>query len=292
MKRGTSRFESAFKNKTLPNSKRSQITAFIIIALLIVISLASFFVIKNIQKDSSKDPFQNQADSIVESTLDCFNQVYLNSLMVAGFQGGYTNVTDGLYNGFAVIPYYYKEGKSNIPTLNKIETEIENYVDSVLPQCLNYNQAIVDSEELGLNLTTLDLMEGNYQGYNVHYKEYNTKVKIANSRVTFTTDLDLIIESEDNRYTFAFKEHPLNFASDLSNMHEIASYITNSLAQNSESICLTCVEDLAVEKNLNVEIMNYLNPQDELVMISNNLTSTPFIFQYLNKYSEKNEELS
>ena len=275
------------------HNKKAQVTVFIVIAVVILGALASFFIYKNISQKGllENENLDDNSVVLVESTLDCFSLVYSNALTIAGFQGGYTNVKDGLYDGYTVLPYYYKQGTLNIPTISTIETELANYVDEAIPYCINYQDNILELENFGLNLTRLDSLEQNYLGYTMDFNKHNTKVKIHETKVTFTTDLDLSISKEDGtQYSIDFSKYPVNYESDLLDMHEIASYIATSLKEDSEALCLTCINDLASQKELTVEITNYQIPQDERIVISNNLDSIPPVFQYLNKYSEKSEE--
>lgn len=260
--------------------KRGQLTLFVIIGIVIIIAIAGFYFIS--QKPLNASPDNEKVITLRENTLDCLSSFYQNSLLLVGFQGGYSNVTDGIYNGFAFIPYYYKQGTLDVPSIKTIENEIANYIDTIIPFCLDSNQIAINSANLSQNTT-----ENSLSNYKASYKQHKTIVEIRNGEVTFTSDIDLKIEDgEGNSYIIKLKDYPEKIESDIFSMHEIANYIATSLQEDDEKMCLTCIYDMADENDFTIDIMGYLNPNDELIVISNNITSSPIVFQFLNKYSE------
>lgn len=263
--------------------KRGQLTLFVIIGVVIVAAILGYFLIN---QEASEPPINNEKVIVLrENTLDCFNNIYVNALVTIGFQGGYNEVTDGIYNGFVSIPYYYKQGNLNVPSREIIENELADYINVATPFCIGYEDVVASSETLGLNITSLDLVKGNFSGYETSYKENKANVKIVNGEVIFTNDIDLTVkDGEGNAYIIKFEDYSKRIKSDIYSMHEIASYIATSLKEDDESTCLSCLQEMAEENDLTVDIMGYLSPEDEIIIISNNVTSAPVVFQIINKY--------
>lgn len=271
--------------------KRGQITIFIILAVVIVLGVIVYSVVIG-NKNQDVQPYADETLTVIkENTLDCFRTVYVNSLIFAGFQGGYTTVSNGYYNGFVTVPYYYNQGTLEVPSLATIETEIASYVQNHIDSCVDYENTSVVSETLGLSLSQKELYYDTLLEYTFSYTKRDTQVKVAEEGVFFTSDVDLLIEDSDGTKTILpFSEENILIPSQIYAMSELGRYIATSLYDDDESVCLTCVEDIAREQNLQVEFLHIYEPQDELVIISNNITSVPFVFQFLDKYNRVENE--
>jgi hypothetical protein len=264
--------------------KRGQLTLFVIIGIMVVALIVGFFLLQKPKNETFENP---KIAVLRDNSLNCLNQVYITSLTIVGFQGGYIEVKDGKNNGFSNIPYYYKKGNLNIPSIEKIENEIARYVDIAAPYCLDYSNVYASSEQLEFNLTNLDVLEGNFSGYQTSYNQKGVDVEIKNGEIVFTNDINLIVKDDlGTSHVVGFRDSPIIYDSDLFEMHKIAKHYTTSLLEDNEEACLSCVFEIAEESGLSIDIMEYMNPGDELVVISNNITSIPIVFQFLNKYSE------
>jgi len=266
--------------------KRGQLTLFVITAVVVIIAVGLYFIFK--ENPIEQNSINNEKVIILrDNTLDCLDNLYLTSLVIVGFQGGYYEVSDGLYDGYTNIPYYYKQGSLNVPSLNVLEGEIEKFIDANIDDCIDYEKSIFASERLGITITEKDLVDDSLYGYQTSFNKKKIEVKILENEVNFISDIELVVEDpEGNSYLIKLKEYPRTIDSDLYSMREIADYYSTSLYEEDESVCISCIDQMSAEKNLSIEIVSLYTNEDELLTIYNDLTKQPFLFQVLNKYSE------
>ena len=84
-KRGNSRSEFLFNNNLL-NSKRSQVTIFIIIAILIIAGVGAYFVLRG---GIFQPSVPAELEPVYSYYLSCMEQEALNGALILGEQGGY-----------------------------------------------------------------------------------------------------------------------------------------------------------------------------------------------------------
>jgi hypothetical protein len=218
--------------------KRGQLTLFIIISIVIVGSIIIFFIAYDNFGDERYDPKTNV---LRENLLSCFEQAYIESLLIVSYQGGYfekvsgnpyINLTDN-----SMIPYYYYDNKDYIPSLDTIGIEIQKSAKESLTFCLSQ----------GLN-----------EGIELSYDEYFLDVKILEEEVMFTLDLDLAIRTENTTSIIRFKKNPIYIQSDLKNMHHIASKIATSLTESEQDwFDITELNDLSKETGLEISVIKF-----------------------------------
>jgi hypothetical protein len=129
--------------------KRGQVTIFVIIALVIVVSIAGYFIVRNfINADTNADEF-SQVFSYYEG---CIEQYTKTGISAAGSQGGYLET--GAYeagsnyapfgNQLATagigIPYWLTitsggQIKENAPTQAQVEEQLNGYIANRLKDC-------------------------------------------------------------------------------------------------------------------------------------------------------------
>ena len=256
-------------------SRRGQVAVFIILAVMLVAAGGIAFVItKNGSSGGVDSEFFSQQDikqgvnQIQSSVLDCETMTSNDALDLIGIQGGYYNAPKDYYDlGWAFLPYYYSEGQFLMPEKSKIESELSAYVDDNLNQCLE-----------GINV----------EGFDLSYLKSKTKTTITNGKVSFAIDMPLTIKKETKTTRFELKDNPVVVDSKLYEMIEIAKYITDSHKEDANMICINCVADMAEQRSLYVDMLDFSEKDDVLIVISANATDTyPLTFEFLNKYPPK-----
>ena len=260
--------------KFLPNSKTSQTTVFIVLAILIVAIILAFVLINqsstqsNIEKALSKLGIASQTSIVQSSIINCLEETAIDSTVVIGLQGGYYNPPEKFSDlEFIFIPYYYNEGEFLMPTTRKIQTELAAYIDDNLDFCVD-------------NIY--------FQEFTLNRQTSNSKVLINRGEISFETDLSIIISKDGSTADFQLKNHQVTIESPLFAMLEVASFITESHTSDPDLICVSCVADMAEERNLYVDFLDFGEAEDEfttLVVISEDQTSEEiYVFEFLNKY--------
>lgn len=133
-------------------TKKGQVTIFIIIAVLLVVSVGIVFVVKNYSKTNVVTPPVG-TENVGDFVTNCLKLTSENGLILIGRQGGYyTGSSSNIaYSGndseelqyftelgSINIPYYWDgTSSSNMPTITTIQNELSNYVKSNISQCLD-----------------------------------------------------------------------------------------------------------------------------------------------------------
>jgi len=184
--KANSRFKSICNNNLL-NSKRSQVTVFVILAILIVAGLGLYFALKsNILQPSVPKDFKVAYNYY----LSCIEENTKNAASIIGQQGGYINnptfEPGSEYMPFSNqlgfldlgIPYwYYISGNGikseQIPSREKMESELDNYLTQAISIC--------------------DVSQLTAQGYEFIINDAKVKSNINDNSITLNINQDIVI---------------------------------------------------------------------------------------------------
>ncbi len=251
-------------------SVKAQISVFVILAVVIVVAGGfAYYTISSKKGESSDDFFSkissdSNLNSLRDRILECREQASEDSIKIIGVQGGFFEKPEkALSSGTSFIPYYYYEGELLMPSKQKIEIELGKAVDNYFVSCLKK----IKVEDLKLT-----------------YKKSKTRAIIGKEDVLFTIDMPFTITKGGSAVRVEMKDAPISMPSKLYSIIEIAEYITDSHKEDDKMICVTCVSQMAQEREVYV---NSLGVKDfsSLVLISENSTSSePYFFEFLNKY--------
>ncbi len=258
---------------------KAQATIFIIIAIVILGGVAiSLFAFKNTSSSvgdfSSNPDVQAQFNNIRGSIENCMKYVSEDGVDIIGMQGGYYVLPekDSFDLMWISIPYYYDRGRFLMPSDAEINKQLGLYVNDNLPDCLN---------------------EINFSGFTLDYpSKFLTTAVVKPDEVVFRIDMPVTIAREGKTFRLNLRDNEIVVDSKLFEMIEIAKYITGSHKEDPDRICISCVEKMASERKMRVDIMNFNEDKaTSLIVISssNNETANnkpPFIFEFLNRYEK------
>jgi hypothetical protein len=255
--------------------KRAQLTLIVILAMVIGVVIIGFFMLSNnsgIDRESREffSSSENQAklNTIQDTLYDCVDSSTLDGLLLISFQGGYYNKPEKSFSYDPVFfPYYYYEGAINFPSLETIESEMGQYVSDTMVECVN----------------SID-----YGSYQMGYETPQTNVKITKHNVYFSVEMPIEIISGAHSTIIELEDYENNYNSSLFEAHEIAEFITLSHNEDPEYYCVSCVTQMAEERDMYVQF--YPSIAGELitgVMIYENRTGigSPYIYAFFNKYT-------
>lgn len=175
------------------NSKKGQVTIFIIIGILIVVGIITIFIFR--------DSIFNQRESlefseVYESFESCVKDKTLAGIKIASFGGGYIYTNDLIFeagNQYAPfssqldylgnpVPYwYYISGnglvREQVPSRTMIENQIERFLDDELKSC-NFREFIS-------------------QGLVINNSLPKSEVKIVDNQINVKVDMNLFVSKED-----------------------------------------------------------------------------------------------
>ena len=136
------RFLNPLSNiKYFSDSKRSQITVFVIIGvlLILVIAIAGLFFVKDnqvVKEFINKNSVSSEIMPVYESIDSCFQERAIDAVRIVGLQGGYLNMPEGGFDtGSFSTAYDYNNGKNLLPKKERVENEINDYIELTVPYC-------------------------------------------------------------------------------------------------------------------------------------------------------------
>ncbi len=252
--------------------KRGQLTLFVIIAIIVVTSIISYFIFSNQSPKDLNTNFLNgknlntNLNTVRTNIFDCIDITTEEAILIVSLQGGYYEKPEK-YNEqqFGFFPYYYYEGEYYMPTQEKIEKTISNYIDTNLLECIN-----VKNFPLEIKLSPI-----------------KTTTKIQDKEVIFQLDTTLTISQNETINLIELKEKEFTQISKIKGMIEIAQYLTEYHKKDPKYYCMNCVGLMAYERELDINIFPFTENNTLQVIISDNQKSSlfPHMFIYLNKYT-------
>ncbi|MFA5952972.1 MAG: hypothetical protein WC812_00075 [Candidatus Pacearchaeota archaeon] len=200
--------------------KRGQVTIFVIIALVLILAVGGFFLIKSqLQKKTSFPAF---AEPIETTFLDCLEQRTLDGISILETNGGSLYFDDfeigSRYMPFSShlsfmgneIPYwFYISGnnipRENIPTKESMQQDLERFIENSISKC--------------------DLTSYYDQGFILSKGVPEATVKINEGSINVVLNMDLEISKGAENYLI--KEHSVEVKSNLKKLYEDAVDVYN-----------------------------------------------------------------
>ncbi|MFH1064575.1 MAG: hypothetical protein V1729_05820 [Candidatus Woesearchaeota archaeon] len=153
--------------------RKAQITIFIILGVIMIISVGIYSYLRSTGV-GPLDILQPKSPPVIAFIDACLESTATEAVRTMGNQGGYIEIPPAVrYNptrhlslvpGIGgeyspKIPYWYYEGKTEIPSLKYMEMETEKYIDERLGDCLNnftnLKEEFIITENSGIKSTVL-----------------------------------------------------------------------------------------------------------------------------------------
>ncbi|MBU4308472.1 MAG: hypothetical protein KJ566_01605 [Nanoarchaeota archaeon] len=246
-------------------NKRAQITIFIILAIVVVAGVGIYFAVSgNLNKSKSSSLDTRQIESFVQS---CIEEVGEDAIYEIGQNGGYVFAPE--LSTFSGVPYYFYEGNESLISKPELENEISKYVNAEIYLCTNEFE--------------------NYPDYEIIEGRINTTIEILEDSVKFKVKYPLTI-SKGNSSTI-LENFEAKVSSGLEIVYE-AIYEIIKDQMNSDSICMSCIMNIAEEKDVFVHMKEGLEGDVLFTITEKNigLDRKDFEFVFANKYNFENEE--
>jgi hypothetical protein len=226
--------------------KRGQVTVFIILGIIILITTATFFLVKSsmIKEEvtTSEDLVQyslQQEGALKLFVEGCITETAEQALIRNSYSGTYFNLpkqsTTELYGD---LPYFYFNDNQTFPSTETIENELSKFIDSELLFCLD-NFSVFQKQGYQINIgephTTAVIKENKLI--------VKTELSIISNQITFSTSYDL----------FIVEVFSPQFYDDL----ELSEQFVETI--DGEEICLSCLGNLAADNDVFVDIFTVDN---------------------------------
>jgi len=251
--------------KKVKKKEKGQISIFIIIAIIIVVIIAIFLIARGGVKLGSgiTNPTVAPVYSFVDS---CGKETLEDAVYYVGQSGGYFNIPDKTTE--TGIAYYFYDGENLMPTKEKVESEISAYINNMMFLC---TKEFSDFPDLAINES-----------------EITSKVSIEDNKVI--ADIEYPITITKGGKTYSIKDfNDIEFPSRLGVIYGVANASIQEQLLHPSQICISCVNNLAVEKNLYFELNEYDNQTVIFSIIDKTLPvlNESYRFNFANKYPNK-----
>lgn len=154
-----------------------------------------------------------------------------------------------------------------MPTRSNVENQISNYINENLPNCLKEIKS----------------------DFSVSYSSVNTKTTLSNEKADILINMPITVSKDKSTMKIDLKDVPVEKRTKLFEILEVAKYITDSHKEEPDYLCLSCISEMAEERNLYINTFT-LKDNDVLILIYENSTSDkPYYFEFLNKYPVKED---
>ena len=246
----------------LLNSKHSQTSIFIIIAILIVAIIVLFFVFKGNILNKEKIPVEVQP--IYSFVENCIKQTGEDGVYQIGQTGGRSFNLDSLEEEF----YYFDKGKNDIPSKDSIKEKIEDSIKTDLYFCVN------DFED--------------FSNFKIKEDELKVEVLIESDKVILNVEYPLNVDKKENSYFIKnFKE--IEILVRLGIIYDSANNIIQEQMNHPRDICITCITNMAVDNDLYIEIEDYNEEVVIFTIIDKNskINGEDYIFKFANRYENE-----
>jgi hypothetical protein len=207
-------------------NKKGQVSIFVILGVVILVGVVLFFNLN----DSEIEKVDIEVQPIYAFFENCIEKEGKDAIKYLGETGGYFDVPE---NSHLEIPYYFYEGRNEMPGREFIEQQLSKYVNLGLPHCI------------------YDLKD--FEDYNVQGGEYSSSFKIEDEKVIFDMDVPLSITKGDS--TYDIRKFQIEIPVRLGVIYDaISEYMVDQLEAPGE-VCVSCLYDIGKKYDLDINIL-------------------------------------
>lgn len=251
--------------------RKSQVTLFIIIGILILISGA--FVIYLYAMDSDEAEHHEDAPdwaTPVKSYYDsCVDNVVVDGINALSMRAGYFDIPLLVFNSeLGEIPYYFYMGESLFPGVETFEREMEKFINRNLDVCLRDFEAMED--------------------FNVTMGQIDSDVEVGSDSIFVNFEQEANVVREDIAHTVRFSEY--SYEARIKDMYEISEKIVEKKLRAPKAINLTLIHDLMEEYEIQIDTLT--SGEDRVIYVlqdeDNEIDGLPHTFLFGSRTFELN----
>jgi|SRR3989344_2276327 len=245
-------------------NKLGQITIFVVVAIVIVGIGTAVYFNKDIENSLNQNSFSD-----VKTNLDsCLNELSKGAVIFVGENAGFYNLPEKYSNNLLPgLAYLMYENENLVPSKEAVEGEIASYIENSFDYCL-------DEEEL------------TREGIAFTKSENNVKVFINEDNVLINLKTELSLTKNDRTDLIS------DFSAEVKNVRiprilEISNGVVNSQIEDISSICMSCIEEIAENNEVYVDVENTNDKDDFIVIItdpSSLIDEESYEFKFAAKY--------
>lgn len=217
--------------------KKSQISAFIIIGLIILATFSfAFWIYDKINKPEETDPITQQEVAAVKTDITaCVSFIASYGLFKLGVRGGYTELTENYFSDISLkVAYAYNNGKTLV-SIKVMENQLSAYMNDNIKDCISYYK-IEESHHIKLE-----------------FGIPSTETTIARKDVRFEVNLPVTLRRGNS--TVNIEDFGTKIPIRLKYIHSLVDRFVQNKINTNNILCLDCTDD----PNIKVTIRPYQN---------------------------------
>lgn len=257
------------------NNKNAQITVFVIIGIVMLITGIFLFFKNDISLfENSQSKIKNQVKDVVDN---CLETHAYNGAFMLGMQGGFIDIPKKLANDPSKyiqyggkIANWDSERNYDIPTINSMQKELNNYVHEQAIRCIKNDLNIINST------------------FDVEYfeDEFRVETKINDQNIVVDSNIPIKIKEKNSDTEFLVNDFHVKLDDvKLGDLYNLAVEIYNLEGKNNflESLVLDQISSASAYDNIKTSmpseglfiscsprIWTLMQLQDNLVNLNNN----------------------
>jgi len=210
--------------------KKGQVTIFIIIAIILIASVALYFVFRD--KADTDEPIYIESAQVYNFVQECLETTSKQSLYFIGLHGGYFIPPEKstVYG----VPYYIYLEDSLFPSINEIEDEISVFVESSLILCTE------DFEDFG--------------SFEIDQGKIRATTSIKDEFVFIKVNYPITIQKGES--VSRIEDFEVEIPVRLSVLYNASEFILDSYFENSGELCLSCLLEFQKENSLQINMQS------------------------------------
>jgi hypothetical protein len=251
-------------NKISPKSKRSQVTIFIILALIIVGAIITYFIFRgSADKEEFAETEPLNVGSVHSIIQDCIRIRFLDGVRLVGYYGGYITEPEDVPLEYPPVHYGYNQGRKTLASKEEIARQIATYIEISLPVCFNID---------------------NFPDFNLSMRRPNAEVEIEDEFVSASVVFPIAVEKGDQSFTIS-RKYDAMLPIRLGKIHDTASRIIDMEIDDPDNINMGYLLD----SEFYTRIIPY---SDEFIIYSITdsevtVEGVPYTFRFSNKFKEE-----
>ncbi|VVB78954.1 Uncharacterised protein [uncultured archaeon] len=289
--------KEVWKKRGVFNCKRSQVTIFVILGILIVAGLATFLTFRStnnkvIISGTNIDPDIKPINNFVT---ECVRTVGNDAIYQIGKTGGFVVPPEPKMNfdeisdeGLAF--YLYDKGyrindssSSIVPSLPGPATPTEELIEkeNLMPSKENMEDELSKYMDSFIYFCINDFK--NFPDFNVTSGEARTTAVIENGKVSFLVNYPLQISKGEK--TYSIRDFEAVIPVRLNEIHSLITELMTKQMEKQDAICMSCLTNLSNKYDMKIKMTNskegiVFGILDEKSKIKN----ADYLFYFANKY--------
>ncbi|MGM5482649.1 MAG: hypothetical protein ACQESF_04265 [Nanobdellota archaeon] len=189
--------------------KKSQVTLFIILGIIILLVIGLFFAFSDIDAISIKRP-PSDIQPVVTYTETCIENVAEQGALTLKMQGGYIQIPDKLkrFNAYIEsgfdVPYWYYDRMDYIPSISGMQRDLGNFVDDNLDKCVNSYEAFDNEYEIDI------------------LNDSESKVIIKDDKINIKTDFAINVKEIGSEKVYHWNDFRVEIDDKLGKLYSLA----------------------------------------------------------------------